>query len=144
MYQVGKGGKFTAEARLIYELVLDMQNVSLCLDPPTAPLTDSQTSIDMLKPGTLWEDIHIHCHRMLVRRFLELGIFKGAEEEVFASEISMAFFPHGLGESPSIPSHETCLTFYSCQVTRSVWMSTTCRRPQGLRALTCPTPSYAT
>lgn len=51
----------------------------------------------MLKPGIHWDTIHLGCHKTLVKRFLELGIFKGNEDEVLRSGVSAAFFPHGLG-----------------------------------------------
>lgn len=56
-----------------------------------------QDSIDALQPGVHWDTIHLGCHKTLVKRFLELGIFKGNEDEVLRSGVSAAFFPHGLG-----------------------------------------------
>ncbi|KAI0076683.1 Creatinase/aminopeptidase [Panus rudis PR-1116 ss-1] len=97
---VGNGGKFTPEARAIYELVLEMQ----------------QLSFEALKPGLHWDAIQLLCHRTLVRGFQKLGIFKSpnspnsgswnSEEAILASGISTAFFPHGVGHSLGMDVHD--------------------------------------
>ncbi|ESK91522.1 xaa-pro dipeptidase [Moniliophthora roreri MCA 2997] len=108
---VGNGGKFTPEARAIYELVLEMQRLSM----------------DILRPGLHWDAVQLLCHRTLVKGFQRLGIFKspsnGAisstspagsedynsehdEEAILASGISSAFFPHGLGHSLGMDVHD--------------------------------------
>ncbi|RPD58226.1 Creatinase/aminopeptidase [Lentinus tigrinus ALCF2SS1-7] len=97
---VGNGGKFTAEARAIYELVLEMQRLSM----------------EALEPGLHWDAIQLICHRTLVRGFQRLGIFKkpdspnsgswNAEEAILASGVSSAFFPHGVGHSLGLDVHD--------------------------------------
>ncbi|KAI8995229.1 Creatinase/aminopeptidase [Trametes punicea] len=97
---VGNGGKFTPEARAIYELVLEMQ----------------QLSFEALKPGLHWDAVQFLCHRTLVRGFQRLGIFKtpsspnsgswNSEEAILASGISSAFFPHGVGHSLGMDVHD--------------------------------------
>ncbi|KAI0643243.1 Creatinase/aminopeptidase [Trametes meyenii] len=97
---VGNGGKFTPEARAIYELVLEMQRLSF----------------EALKPGLHWDAIQFLCHRTLVRGFQRLGIFKtpssqnsgswNAEEAILASGVSSAFFPHGVGHSLGMDVHD--------------------------------------
>jgi Xaa-Pro dipeptidase len=57
---VGNGGKFTPEARAIYELVWEMQ----------------QESLKALRPGLHWDEIQLLCHQVLIRGFQRLGIFK--------------------------------------------------------------------
>ncbi|KAJ7588522.1 Creatinase/aminopeptidase [Mycena floridula] len=97
---VGNGGKFTPEARAIYNMVLDMQ----------------KRSMDMLKPGVHWNDVHLLCHRILVQTFQRLGIFKipespgsgswNSEDAITAAGVSAAFFPHGLGHSLGMDVHD--------------------------------------
>ncbi|KAH9847073.1 Creatinase/aminopeptidase [Lenzites betulinus] len=97
---VGNGGKFTPEARAIYELVLEMQRLSF----------------EALKPGLHWDAIQFICHRTLVRGFQKLGIFKSpsstnsgswnSEEAIMASGVSAAFFPHGVGHSLGMDVHD--------------------------------------
>jgi Xaa-Pro dipeptidase len=57
---VGNGGKFTPEARAIYELVHEMQF----------------EAFKLVKPGVHWDAVHLRCHEVLVRGFQRLGIFK--------------------------------------------------------------------
>jgi len=97
---VGNGGKFTPEARAIYDLVLEMQKLSMAI----------------LKPGLHWDDVQLLCHHTLIRGFQKLGIFKtpsspgsgswNAEEAILASGISAAFFPHGVGHSLGMDVHD--------------------------------------
>jgi Xaa-Pro dipeptidase len=98
---VGNGGKFTPEAKAIYELVHEMQRLSF----------------EALRPSVHWDDIHLQCHRTLVRGFQRLGIFKtpesdggsgswNSEDAILASGISIAFFPHGLGHSLGMDVHD--------------------------------------
>ncbi|KAI6144193.1 Creatinase/aminopeptidase [Pisolithus tinctorius] len=95
---VGNGGKFTTEARAIYDLVLEMQ----------------QESLAMLCPGVHWDD----------DGFLRLGIFRSAEtshgkfpgrdlkshgdlrHDILTSGLSAAFFPHGVGHSLGLDVHD--------------------------------------
>jgi len=51
----------------------------------------------LIKPGVHWDSIHFSCHETLVEGFLNLGIFKAgySMEEILATGISSAFFPHG-------------------------------------------------
>lgn len=83
--------------------------------------------MDMIKPGIHWDAIQLMCHRILVKGFQRLGIFKSPspsaisstapagddtwdpehdEEKILASGISSAFFPHGLGHSLGMDVHD--------------------------------------
>lgn len=100
---VGNGGKFTSEARAIYDLVLEMQ----------------QESLVMLRPGVHWDDVQLRCHEVLVDGFLRLGIFRSPEvshadlksrddlrRNILTSGLSAAFFPHGVGHSLGMDVHD--------------------------------------
>lgn len=85
-------GKFTAESRAIYEIVLKMQ----------------LESIAMLKEGVNWDDVHANAHRIAIDGLLQLGILKGGDrEDIFRSKASVAFFPHGLGHYMGMDTHDT-------------------------------------
>lgn len=88
---VGNNGRFTPTSGEIYDLVLAMQNAAF----------------NLIKPGVHWDRVHLECHKVLVRRFLKLGIFKnGTETEILNSGVSAAFFPHGLGHSLGMDVHD--------------------------------------
>jgi Xaa-Pro dipeptidase len=57
---VGNGGRFTPEARAIYELVHEVQRETL----------------GAVKPGVHWDALQLLAHRVLVRGLQRLGVFK--------------------------------------------------------------------
>lgn len=66
-----------------------------------------KAAFKMIKPGVHWDRVHLECHKVLVSRFLELGLFKnGTKEEILNSGVSAAFFPHGLGHSLGMDVHD--------------------------------------
>lgn len=84
-------GDWTKEHLEIYNIVLKMQQVTM----------------SMIKPGALWDDIHLEAHRVLIREFLQLGIFENADEDtLFDSNITARFFPHGLGHVLGMDTHD--------------------------------------
>jgi Xaa-Pro dipeptidase len=46
------------------------------------------------------------CHRILIKKFIELGIFKGDETNILNSGISASFYPHGVGHSLGLDVHD--------------------------------------
>lgn len=83
-------GKWSKEHREIYDSVLDMQ----------------QQTMNMIKAGESWDEIHLKAHRVLIDRFLQLGIFKGDKDAIFESNVSVVFFPHGLGHLLGLDTHD--------------------------------------
>lgn len=85
-------GDWTEEHLQIYNIVLKMQKATM----------------DLIKPEASWDDIHLEAHRVLIREFLGLGIFKSKflEEELFESSVSARFFPHGLGHLLGMDTHD--------------------------------------
>ncbi|GJN81634.1 hypothetical protein PLIIFM63780_005169 [Purpureocillium lilacinum] len=83
-------GKFTKESRDIYDIVYKMQ----------------QDCTDMIKAGMLWDDIHLHAHKIAIAGLLALGILRGDASEILAARTSAAFFPHGLGHYLGLDTHD--------------------------------------
>lgn len=84
-------GKFSKEHLDVYETVRDMQ----------------AQAMKKIKPGVEWEDLHLLTHRVLIKHFLELGLFQnGTEEEIFDSKVSAWFYPHGLGHMLGMDTHD--------------------------------------
>ncbi|KAI1916243.1 hypothetical protein LOZ53_004120 [Ophidiomyces ophidiicola] len=83
-------GKFSPEAREIYDIVLEMQ----------------MECLGMIKAGVAWDDIHALAHKVAIRGLLRLGVLRGSEVEIFDKGISVAFFPHGLGHYMGLDTHD--------------------------------------
>jgi Xaa-Pro dipeptidase len=84
--------KFAPTARAVYEIVLRMQDECLA----------------MLREGVVWDDVHLHAHRVAVEGLLALGVLRGGTvDEILAARTSVAFFPHGLGHYLGMDTHDT-------------------------------------
>lgn len=84
-------GKFTLESRNIYDIVHKM-------------IVDTTNG---LKAGVIYDDLHVQAHKIVIDGLLELGIFKGDKDDIFAARTSTAFFPHGLGHHLGMDCHDT-------------------------------------
>lgn len=84
-------GKFSKESRDIYAIVSRMQN----------------ECIERIKGGIVWDDLHLHAHRVAVEGLLALGILKGNVQEILDARTSTAFLPHGLGHHLGLDTHDT-------------------------------------
>jgi Xaa-Pro dipeptidase len=100
---VGNGGHFSAEMANIYDLVHEMQ----------------AAAFNIIKPDVHWDIVHLECHKVLIRGFQKLGLFKKViddkksgsireitEDDILMSEVTAAFFPHGLGHSLGMDVHD--------------------------------------
>ena len=63
--------------------------------------------IDMLKENVLWDDVHLHAHKIAIDGLLALGILQGDKEGILKSRTSVAFLPHGLGHYLGMDTHDT-------------------------------------
>lgn len=112
-FPVGNGGKFSTEAKAIYQLVESMQDAVYV----------------HLRPGCVWEDMQFLMHKTLAAGLLKLGILKGPAlakvgieggqddaqgfkeshqlvQEILESGITAAFCGHGLGHALGLDVHD--------------------------------------
>jgi Xaa-Pro dipeptidase len=53
--------------------------------------------IEMVKPGTIFLDIHLHAIAVATAGLLKLGLLvDGTYEEIYKSRAAVAFFSHGV------------------------------------------------
>lgn len=79
-------GKFTPEAKAIYDIVNEMQEVA----------------ISHCVPGANYVNIHLLTVQVATRGLMTLGILQnGSEEELYRSGVTIAFFPHGVSPLPT-------------------------------------------
>jgi len=83
-------GKFTADQRMIYEAVLE-----------------AQTQIyAMMKPGTLWSDMHYLMWRVVLTALRDGGVLVGDVDDMLAVELGSMFIPCGLGHLIGLDTHD--------------------------------------
>ncbi|KAH8556764.1 peptidase M24, structural domain-containing protein [Umbelopsis sp. PMI_123] len=83
-------GKFSPEAKTIYNIVLKMQ----------------QAVLDRLRPGTLWTDMQNLVIRILCEELIRIGILIGEQDEILKLGLTRAFYFHGLGHSVGLDVHD--------------------------------------
>jgi Xaa-Pro dipeptidase len=65
-----------------------------------------QEVIRRIQPGMPYEDLHDDSHRLLADVLREIGVGKGSTAELVDLGITRAFFPHGLGHSLGVVTHD--------------------------------------
>lgn len=82
--------RFTTQQKEIYQLVLDME----------------KSSIDMLKPGILYRDIHIASNRLMLEGLSDIGLVSGNIDDMLEQGVGGMFMPHGLGHMIGMDVHD--------------------------------------
>lgn len=84
------GGPFTAQQRMIYEMVLRAQ----------------LAAIAAMKPGVKYLDVHLLAATSFATDLKAAGLMKGDVEEAVAAGAHALFFPHGLGHMLGMDVHD--------------------------------------
>jgi Xaa-Pro aminopeptidase len=84
------GGTFSAQQRLIYEMVLRAQ----------------LAAIKAIKPGVPYKDVHLLAARSFAIDLKAAGLMKGDVDEAVAAGAHALFFPHGLGHMIGLDVHD--------------------------------------
>lgn len=83
-------GRFSSTQRALYEAVLSAQRAAL----------------ERVGPGVRYLDVHRAAGHALVAALVELGIFRGDPEDLYARGAAGVFFPHGVGHLLGLDVHD--------------------------------------
>ncbi len=83
-------GAFSATQRAIYEIVLDAQ----------------LRSIDRVRPGVRYREVHETSKRAIVEGLVSLGVLKGSVDGLLERGAAALFFPHGVGHLLGLDVHD--------------------------------------
>lgn len=84
-------GKFTPKQRDVYQAVYQAQRAVEAV----------------VKPGVLWEDMHLLAERIILQHLIKMGVVKDKPiEELVEKRIGALFFPHGLGHLFGLKVHD--------------------------------------
>jgi len=83
-------GKFTEKQKVIYNIVLESQ----------------LKSIEMMKPGVKFKDVHLTAAKVIANGLKKVGIMKGNIENAVSNGAHALFFPHGLGHMMGLDVHD--------------------------------------
>lgn len=84
------GGKFTEKQKQIYKIVLQAQ----------------ETSIQNIKPGVMFKDIHLQSAAVIASGLKEAGLMRGDTAAAVQAGAHALFFPHGLGHMIGLDVHD--------------------------------------
>jgi Xaa-Pro dipeptidase len=62
--------------------------------------------VDRIRVGAAYEELHDESHRQVSAILKDAGVAKGSVEEIDARGISRVFYPHGLGHSLGLQTHD--------------------------------------
>ncbi len=82
--------RFSEKQKEIYSIVLEME----------------MQSIDAIKPGILYRDIHLKANKILLEGLKNLGFLKGDTDEMLHLGVQGLFMPHGLGHAIGLDVHD--------------------------------------
>ncbi len=83
-------GRFSAEQREIYELVLRTQ----------------QAAIDAAGPGVEYKELHMAAALQIASGLVDLEILRGDAQSLVDQDAHALFFPHGLGHMLGLATHD--------------------------------------
>jgi Xaa-Pro aminopeptidase len=83
-------GRFSAEQRALYEVVLAAQ----------------EAAISAVRPKTRFRDVHRAAGRRLVEGLVDIGILQGRADDLFERGAAALFFPHGVGHLLGLDVHD--------------------------------------
>lgn len=84
------GGKYTAQQRELYQMVVDANN----------------KAFELIRPGILYRDVHLASGKVLAEGLISVGILKGNVDEAVAAGAHALFMPHGLGHMMGLDVHD--------------------------------------
>ncbi len=83
-------GKFSQKQKDIYNIVLKSQ----------------VESIEMMKPGVKFKEVHLKAAKIIASGLIDLGLMKGTAEDAVKEGAHALFFPHGLGHMLGLDVHD--------------------------------------
>jgi len=83
-------GRFSAEQRAIYQLVLDAQRAAFAV----------------IAPGRHWNEVHEASVRVITAGLIELGLLQGEVDELVAAEAYRPFYMHRVGHWLGMDVHD--------------------------------------
>ena len=83
-------GRYSESQRAIYDVVLSAQ----------------RAAIGAVRPGTRFLDVHRAAGRALLAGLIELGVYRGDLDELYARGAAALFFPHGVGHLLGLDVHD--------------------------------------
>jgi len=83
-------GRFSPAQRDIYDIVLAAE----------------KASIEMIRPGVRYRDLHLKSARVLADGLAQLGLMHGDADDLVARGAHAVFFPHGVGHLIGLDVHD--------------------------------------